>query len=817
MFKGSSRPHAGRFAAPVRWLRAHARRVEGRAAARLGVGDAGAADILDLLDQLIYTGEVTRDGEYTDTTPGSPFDPFTGGPVPEGMAPGEFWESRVHPDDRALYAGLNRDLLLGEDCEATYRLDGLDGVTRIVRDRARPRPRRNGGMLIRGIITDVTQRAEADARLAEASDRFARLLGVVGSHVYMAEVLPEGRIHEFFQGPGADQLLGGAARDDEMANWDAVVDPSDRDKEMAIWEAAVHPSDRVRLDAFNRRLCAGEDAEVEYRLIGADGITRWVHDRGACRRRPDGKIEISGIVFDVTDRRRMRTELAEAHAALSRVVEAMDDHLYTLRVEADGGYRPMYRGPHRDALAGGAFTGGAEDDVLWEALVHPDDRERWRSAVARLGDGQPIELEYRVLGLDGAERIVLDRMRPRRSADGTLFYDGVTRDISEHRRLEAELRRARMVAELSARTDELTGAFNRRRFAEIVAEALAADPDGCGLLLLDADHFKQVNDAHGHVTGDAVLVELARRLEAGLGPDDALARWGGEEFAVLLRGVGSDPELERRAQRLRAAVALLPVAAAGVSVRLTISIGAARAGTQLETLDALVEAADRCLYTAKRDGRNRVSLVPKPVASDADPSEPDSVGVARALALASGVRGGPPEAHAEHVAALAARTAEHMALPDGLVLNCRLGGWLHDVGKVAIPEWILAKPGPLDDDEWALIRTHPVVGEDMVRGVTALGAACAAVRHHHERFDGTGYPDGLAGESIPVEARIVAAADAYSAMTTERPYSAARTPAETAIELRRSAGSHLDPRVVTALLAVLDLTARPGGRLRSAA
>ena len=198
------------------------------------------------------------------------------------------------------------------------------------------------------------------------------------------------------------------------------------------------------------------------------------------------------------------------------------------------------------------------------------------------------------------------------SADGTLFYDGVTRDISERRRLEAELRRARQVAELSARTDELTGAFNRRHFAEIVAEALAADPNGCALLLLDADHFKQVNDAYGHVTGDAVLVELARRLEAGLGPDDALARWGGEEFAVLLRGVDSDLELDRRAQRLRAAVALLPVAAAGVSVRLTISIGAARAGDELKTLDALVEAADRCLYTAKRDGRNRVSLVPEP-------------------------------------------------------------------------------------------------------------------------------------------------------------------------------------------------------------
>jgi GGDEF domain-containing protein/PAS domain-containing protein len=391
--------------------------------------------------------------------------------------------------------------------------------------------------------SDVTRREEADARLVEASDRFSRLLDVVGEHVYLAQALPDGRIKELFQGPGADRLLGGA----------------DPDAEMESWEAALHPSDRAAYAAFNRALAAGEDADVEYRLIGADGITRWVHDRAATRRRPDGAVEISGIVSDVTERRRMRAELAETHAALSRVVDAMDDHLYTLRVERDGGYSTVYRGPHREALAGGLLPGGAQDDRIWESLVHADDRRLWRSTVARLAHGQPIELEYRVIGLDGVERIVLDRLRPRREADGTLFYDGATRDISERRRLEDELRSARSAAELRARTDELTGAFNRRHFAEIVAEALAGEPHGCGLLLLDADHFKQVNDAHGHVVGDAVLVELARRLSADLGPDDCLARWGGEEFAVLLRGVSSDAELDRRgARRCRARHARRP-------------------------------------------------------------------------------------------------------------------------------------------------------------------------------------------------------------------------------------------------------------------
>jgi diguanylate cyclase (GGDEF)-like protein len=755
---------------------------------RDGPRDADPAAIHDLFEDLAYAGEITPDGHYVDHDSWPTFARVLGGVMPDDVAAGELWESRIHPDDLPAYQAFNRRLLRGEDAEVTYRLTGLDGVTRTLRDRARPQRAPDGRTLIQGITSDLTVREEADARLAEASDRLSRLLDVVGAHVYLARAFPDGRIEELLQGPGADRLLGGAEPDAEMENWNA----------------AVHPGDRLAYEAFNRALAAGEAGEAEYRLIGVDGVTRWVHDRAATRRREDGTFEISGIVSDVTERRRMRAELAEAHAALSRVVEAMDDHLYTLEVRVDGRARTVYRGPNRAALAGGAV-----DDPTWESLVHPDDRQRWWAALDRLPDGEPIELEYRVIGLDGAERIVLDYLRPRRGPDGALFYDGVTRDITERRRLEDELRRARAAAELRARTDELTGAFNRRHFAEMVAGALSGGARACGLLLLDADHFKQVNDAYGHMVGDAVLVELSRRLRACLGTADCLARWGGEEFAVLLQGVGSDAELDRRAQRLRAAVARTPIAADGVSVRLTISIGAARAGDELGSLDALVEAADRCLYVAKRHGRNRVSLVPDVVVAEATAGEPEAVSIARAFAFAAAVREKVPEAHAEHVARLATLTAERMGLPAEVVLRCRLGGWLHDVGKAAIPEHILDKPGALDDAEWGLIRTHPAVGEDIVRRVPTLTAAASAVRHHHERYDGGGYPDGLAGEAIPIEARVVAAADAYSAMTADRVYSARRSPDEAAAELRRSAGSHLDPSVVAALLGVLGLAARP--------
>jgi diguanylate cyclase (GGDEF)-like protein len=766
------------------------------------------AEILDLFEEHVYAGAITPDGRYVSHRSGPKLARFLGGPAPAGRWEG-FWESRVHPDDQAEYERFNQRLHAGEDAEITYRLLGLDGITRLLLDRARPRRDPDGAVRVAGIISDVTSRNEAVAGLAEASERFARLLDVVGEHVYVAVSFPDGRFEELFQGPGADRLLGGAVPDPEMENW----------------EAAVHPEDRVVYHAYNAALAAGEDADAEYRLVGADGITRWVHDRARCRRRPDGAVEASGIVSDVTERRHMRAELAQAHAALSQAVDAMDAHLYTLRVDPDGTHAAVYRGPNREALAGGRLPDGADGDRRFETLVHPEDRSRRAAALLRLAAADPIDLEYRVIGLDGRERIVADRLRARRDPDGALYYDGVTRDITERRRLEdellrtlvemqdahRELERARAEAELRARTDELTGAFNRRHFTEIVADALRDDPHGTGLLMLDADHFKHVNDLFGHLVGDAVLVELAARLQSFLEPAEDLARWGGEEFALLLRGVRSDDEIARRAERLRSRVAGTPVEAAGISLGLTISVGAIRAGGTLTDVDALVDAADRGLYAAKRGGRNRISLASHVSGSHAA-HEPEAISMARALAAAAGAREGVPKDHAGDVAALATSTAERLGLPADVVLRCRLGGWLHDVGKVAIPPHILEKPGPLDAAEWEVMRTHPVIGEEIVRGVAALREAAAAVRHHHERYAGDGYPDGLAGTEIPIEARIVAAADAFSAMTVDRVYSKARTPAGAAIELRRSAGAHLDPAVVEALLEVLGLSAREDAR-----
>ena len=173
--------------------------------------------------------------------------------------------------------------------------------------------------------------------------------------------------------------------------------------------------------------------------------------------------------------------------------------------------------------------------------------------------------------------------------------------------------------------------------------------------------------------------------------------------------------------------------------------------------------------------------------------EPEELRLARTMAIAASLREDASSLHWQQVAELAAAVARRMDLPPQTVARCELGGLVHDIGKVALPEGLLLKRGPLDPNEWSLMRAHSEVGEQMAREARVLEAVAEIVRHHHERFDGSGYPDGLAGDAIPVEARIVAACDAYSAMTTERRVPARPQPGRRDRGAAPLAGSHLDP------------------------
>jgi diguanylate cyclase (GGDEF)-like protein/putative nucleotidyltransferase with HDIG domain len=359
----------------------------------------------------------------------------------------------------------------------------------------------------------------------------------------------------------------------------------------------------------------------------------------------------------------------------------------------------------------------------------------------------------------------------------------------------------RRAAEVEAAHDNLTGLGNQRAYEETIAGAIAdAGPDDSLILyLLDVDRFKQVNDRYGHPTGDAVLAELGRLIEE-LAPGGGY-RIGGDEFVVLLQG--DDPMVHAFSERLRESLVALTVD--GVAEPVTISVGVAHFPDHAHDASSLKRRADLALYKSKRNGKDRTSVFrPEEPFLERDPGSEvsGSMVAVRRLLAALAARHGRVGEHSTAVADLARSIGRTLGVENRELEHLYLAGLLHDLGKISTPDAILLKPGPLTGEERRVMQEHSQVGFHLLDGLD-LSPVDNWILHHHEHWDGTGYPDGLAGGEIPFGSRIVLVADAFDAMTTGRPYRRALSVQAALGELRDLAGSQFDPLVVSALEACL--------------
>jgi diguanylate cyclase (GGDEF)-like protein len=341
------------------------------------------------------------------------------------------------------------------------------------------------------------------------------------------------------------------------------------------------------------------------------------------------------------------------------------------------------------------------------------------------------------------------------------------------------LRGARRELEAEASTDSLTGLANRRRLVRDLEARLARGHDASPavLMLFDLDGFKGYNDSFGHLAGDALLQRLGGALHAAAKPHARAYRLGGDEFCVLAdAAAATQVEL----------AALDALTEHGEGFHIGASFGAVSLPGEASQPTEALRIADQRMYVHKNGGRATASRQSTDV-------------LLRALAERHPDLG----AHTDGVAALVRHVAQSLGLEGEELEQVCHAAELHDIGKVAIPDAILTKPGPLDDGEWAFMKRHTLIGERIVAAAPALATAARLVRHSHERWDGAGYPDRLAGEDIPVGARIIAVCDTYDAITSDRPYRPGRTPEEALAEVRRHAGMQFDPVIVEAFTAAL--------------
>ena len=483
----------------------------------------------------------------------------------------------------------------------------------------------------------------------------------------------------------------------------------------------------------------------------------------------------------------------------------------------------IYETLHHTSLEGRGILGAplqSAAPVSFDRLDHQPDREAMPVHAPLIGAALvlPIQDQQRVVGLvlvgnpDSESPYQSDQME-------------VLLNLSFHAANVVRNLRSVEEARREAVTDDLTALYNRRacdkRLAEEVARAQRYGRP-LSVLMVDVDHFKAVNDRYGHPGGDLVLKQVAQRLARQLRQVDVAARYGGDEFMVILPetpGESAALVADRICRAIAAETVAMPSGREAAFVRhardevsVTVSIGVASFPDDADTRDGLISAADRALYAAKHTGRNRAGRH-GPVKPATEAPEPDSMdalfadpALRAALDLAEMVdaKSAYTRGHAVEVTRRAVRFAERLALTKAQKECLRIAGLLHNLGTAGVPDRLLSKPGPLTEEERKIIQAHPGLATLLAKEAPRFKGVAEAILYHHERWDGHGYPRGLKGEEIPRLARILGIVEAYQAMVSVRPYRRRLTPDEAIEELRAGAGTQFDPFLVERFIETLD-------------
>ena len=570
------------------------------------------------------------------------------------------------------------------------------------------------------------------------------------------------------------------------------------------------PQERAGVKETFDRLCAGMFPSAhENCWVAKGGGRHQIAWSNTAMLNEAGQVEfVIATGIDVTERRQVEASLHAAQHNYQAIFEHAQEGIF--QTTEDGRYLAV-----NPALAAMYGYDSPEDlkarltDVRTQLYTDPRDRDRF-TGLMRAG-GTVSGFEVQVLRKDGTTIWIAQHARAVCDAQGAfLYYEGTVQDITERKALEAE--RERLLEEAVARADRdpLTGLLNHRAFhlrLEEEADRALRTGQPLSIAVMDLDNFKFFNDAYGHASGDDVLRQVSQALAQACRSYDTLARFGGDEFAVLMPHTDAAMGTTL-ARRLRDSLGRIGYRPPGydTTIPLGLTVGVATFPQDAPTrLEVLALADTRLLRAKTGEGEDepaatlRASLM----------SSLSGFSMLDALVTAVDNKDRYTRRHSEDVMALCLQMAREMDLDAQNRHTLAVAALLHDVGKIGVPDRILRKPGALSEDEFGAVRQHPMMGAIIVGAVAGLETTLDCVRHHHERWDGRGYPFGLAGDAIPALARLMAVADAYSAMTMDRPYREAKTEAEALALLHAGTGIQWDAACVQAMIRARHALAPP--------
>ena len=560
---------------------------------------------------------------------------------------------------------------------------------------------------------------------------------------------------------------------------------------------------------------------------------------------------IIAAVRDISDRKERENAICASEERYALAVQGSNDGLWDWDLKNSVVY---YSERWKSILGYDQHEIGTSPDE-WFSRIHADDLTNVKSVISAHIEGTTptLECEHRMAHKDGTFRWLLCRGIAVFGTNGTVCrLTGSQTDITERKVAEQKLAAAmsdlkfalaseqvlldeldkknKELIELSI-TDGLTGLYNHRfiqeRF-EFEFKRVKRYGGTLSCMMLDIDHFKNLNDTYGHQCGDHVLREISALLRKLSREVDICGRYGGEEFLIL-----TNVNIEFTtlfANKLHAAIEGHPFSFDDKTFQVTVSIGVADFRPSMKDRHELIEHADMALYQAKEDGRNLIRIWKEKMGEDeqaidhysaqelkkkfvllSDQMRGTYMEYTNALVKAVDAKDPFTKEHSQNVSNSAVLIARAMNLPDGDVEIIKYAGLLHDVGKIAVNQDILLKKEPLTKEEFEHLKKHSVIGVNILKDIRFLEKEIPLILHHHERWDGKGYPHGLRGREIPPGARIIAVADAFDAMTSGRGYKEKVPLASVIAELRRGSGTQFAPDVIDVFVALLENT---GGTLK---